>query len=137
MWGRYAALGYEALLARPPVVYVSAACRPAEVTTLLASLGLPGAAVRQVALSGAFGPAHAMDAAHLQRLLDEDGAAQKVPLLVLTHAGEPADGQGERRPLPIVRLSGRMSVVGICEGVCLTRRVINIRFDLIRDDVEE
>ena len=40
-----------------------------------------------MALSGTFGPAHAMDVAHLQRMLDEDEAAQKVPLLVVAHAG--------------------------------------------------
>ncbi|KAF0293756.1 Pyridoxal-dependent decarboxylase domain-containing protein 1 [Amphibalanus amphitrite] len=91
-YNSYAALGYEALYARPPVVYVSAACRPSSVVELLRSVGLPGAAVRQVALSGSFGPAHAMDVAQLQRMLDEDEAAQKVPLLVLAHAGTPELG---------------------------------------------
>ncbi|XP_037073750.1 pyridoxal-dependent decarboxylase domain-containing protein 1-like [Pollicipes pollicipes] len=82
-YSSYAAVGYEALYARPPVVYVSAACRPAAVTALMTSLGLPGGAVRQVPLSAAFGLAHAMDVAQLQRMMDEDESAQKVPLLVM------------------------------------------------------
>ncbi|XP_037073747.1 pyridoxal-dependent decarboxylase domain-containing protein 1-like [Pollicipes pollicipes] len=88
-YSSYAAVGYEALYARPPVVYVSAACRPAAVTALMTSLGLPGGAVRQVPLSAAFGLAHAMDVAQLQRMMDEDESAQKVPLLVMAHAGTP------------------------------------------------
>nr|CAD7428283.1 unnamed protein product [Timema monikensis] len=88
--------GYEALSARPPVIYSSVAaplgvvqyiCRQASALLLTTVLGLPMVCVRPVPCNTMFGSQQKMDVAALDRFIQEDKANNRVPLIVLADAG--------------------------------------------------
>nr|CAD7264811.1 unnamed protein product [Timema shepardi] len=97
---KYLEDGYEALSARPPVIYSSVAaplgvvqyiCRQASalfsVTHYSSILGLPMVCVRPVPCNTMFGSQQKMDVAALDRFIQEDKANNRVPLIVLADAG--------------------------------------------------
>ncbi|XP_027239428.2 pyridoxal-dependent decarboxylase domain-containing protein 1 isoform X1 [Penaeus vannamei] len=89
---KYAADGYEALYARPPVIYTSSTVRPGLPQHIAAMLGLGSGCVRVVPCNTVVGSPVAMDTAALDRMMAEDLAAQKKPLLVIANVGGGAVG---------------------------------------------
>ncbi|KAK7070197.1 Pyridoxal-dependent decarboxylase domain-containing protein 1 [Halocaridina rubra] len=84
---KYSTDGYEALYARPPVIYTSSTVRPGLPQHIAGVLGLGSGCVRVVPCNTVVGSPVAMDTAALDRMLAEDIAAQKKPLLVIANAG--------------------------------------------------
>lgn len=84
---KYSTEGYEALYARPPVIYTSSTVRPGLPQHIAGMLGLGSGCVRVVPCNTIVGSPVAMDTAALDRMLAEDVAAQKKPLLVIANAG--------------------------------------------------
>ncbi|GAB6021047.1 hypothetical protein CHUAL_003682 [Chamberlinius hualienensis] len=85
--------GFETLYSRPPVIYISAAMRNSLGKHLCNRLGLPRSSISLIPCNTVFGSQYKMDVALLQRTIQEDEAAQKVPLLVIASAGAPPLGQ--------------------------------------------
>lgn len=84
---KYSTDGYEALYARPPVIYTSSTVRPGLPQHIAGMLGLGSGCVRVVPCNTVVGSPVAMDTAALDRMLAEDVGAQKKPLLVIANAG--------------------------------------------------
>lgn len=95
---RFTAEGYEALYARPPVIYLSAAAKPNLGQYLCTQLGLPLSCLSIVPCNTVFGSSYKMDIASLERLLQEDLAAARTPLLLVAYAGSPITGQVDALP---------------------------------------
>lgn len=89
---RLASEGFQALYARPPVIYTTSTARPGLPTHLANMLGLGSGCVRVVPCNSVVGSPLAMDVAALDRMMVEDSAAQKKPLLVIANAGGGALG---------------------------------------------
>ncbi|XP_063884036.1 pyridoxal-dependent decarboxylase domain-containing protein 1-like [Scylla paramamosain] len=89
---RLASEGFQALYARPPVIYTSSTVRPGLPNHLANMLGLGSSCVRVVPCNSVVGSPLAMDVAALDRMMVEDSAAQKKPLLVIANAGGGALG---------------------------------------------
>ncbi|XP_023239036.1 putative pyridoxal-dependent decarboxylase domain-containing protein 2 isoform X1 [Centruroides sculpturatus] len=95
---KYMSEGSEALYARPPVIYVSAAARPGLGQYICTQLGLPLGCLATVPCNTVFGSQYKMDIAALEKLIQEDVAAARKPLLMVANAGSPAVGHVDNLP---------------------------------------
>ncbi|GLH04158.1 Uncharacterized protein GBIM_09930 [Gryllus bimaculatus] len=95
---KYLEDGFEALSLHPPVIYSSMASPLGVVQHICRQLGLPMSCVRPVPCNTLFGSQQKMDVAALERLIDEDKAAEKVPLIVLADAGTTIAGHVDNLP---------------------------------------
>ncbi|XP_076045196.1 pyridoxal-dependent decarboxylase domain-containing protein 1 isoform X2 [Oratosquilla oratoria] len=84
---KFAIEGFAALYARPPVIYTSSAARPGLPQHIASMIGLGTNCVRVVPCNTMIGSQNAMDTAALDRMMAEDLAAQRKPLLVIANAG--------------------------------------------------
>lgn len=84
---KYLEDGFESLSSRPPVIYSAVFSSLGIVQHLCRQLGLSLSCVRAVSCNTVFGSQHKMDIAALERMLEEDKAANKVPLVILADAG--------------------------------------------------
>ncbi|KAL8593256.1 hypothetical protein ACOMHN_009910 [Nucella lapillus] len=89
---RYATDGFDALYSRPPVIYLSAAAPPHLGQYLCQQLGLPFSCISTVPCNTVFGAGKKMDVAMLEKLIQDDVAAAKTPVLLLAYAGTPVVG---------------------------------------------
>nr|XP_045624539.1 pyridoxal-dependent decarboxylase domain-containing protein 1-like isoform X2 [Procambarus clarkii] len=89
---KYTTEGYQAVYARPPVIYTSSTVRPGLPQHIGTMLGLGSGCVRVVPCNTVVGSPVAMDTAALDRMMAEDLAAQKKPFLVIANAGGGAVG---------------------------------------------
>ncbi|KAL3876662.1 hypothetical protein ACJMK2_034467 [Sinanodonta woodiana] len=90
---KYATEGFEALYSRPPVIYISAASRPDLGSYLCLQLGLPLSCICSVPLDlGAKESNNRMDVDLLEKLVQDDIAAAKTPVLLVAYAGTPVVG---------------------------------------------
>ncbi|XP_041362368.1 putative pyridoxal-dependent decarboxylase domain-containing protein 2 [Gigantopelta aegis] len=89
---KYATEGFEALYSRPPVIYISAAAKPGLGNYLCLELGLPMSCICTVPCNTVFGASSKMDVALLEKLIQDDIAAAKTPLLLVAFAGTPVVG---------------------------------------------
>ncbi|CAG5122534.1 unnamed protein product, partial [Candidula unifasciata] len=89
---KYATEGFEALYSRPPVIYVSAAAPPGLGQYLCQQLGLPLSCACNVPCNTLFGASSKMDVALLEKLIQDDIAAAKTPVLIVAYAGTPIVG---------------------------------------------
>uniref|UniRef100_A0A6B0VGA9 Pyridoxal-dependent decarboxylase domain-containing protein 1 n=1 Tax=Ixodes ricinus TaxID=34613 RepID=A0A6B0VGA9_IXORI len=85
--------GYEALFARPPVLYLGAHTRASLGHHLCSQLGLPLSCLRMVPQTRAPGRLYQTDLEALEHCLAEDVSQGKIPTLVVASAGSPAVGQ--------------------------------------------
>lgn len=90
---KYEEEGYEVLYSRPPIIYISSAIRSGLGQHLCTKLGLPRSSISIVPCNTVFGSQYKMDVAQLERVIQEDLAAQKIPLLVVSSAGAGTLGQ--------------------------------------------
>ncbi|GAB1602349.1 pyridoxal-dependent decarboxylase domain-containing protein 1 isoform X2 [Argonauta hians] len=87
---KYSTEGFEALYSRPPVIYFSAAAPPNLGQSLCMQLGLPISCISTVpcnTISGA-----KMDVTIFEKLIKDDIAAAKTPVLLVSYAGTPVTG---------------------------------------------
>lgn len=84
--------GYQALFARPPVLYIGAHTRASLGHHLCSQLGLPLSCLRMVPLTGTPGSLYQTDLPALERCMEEDVSQGRVPTLVVASAGSPAVG---------------------------------------------
>ncbi|PSN50728.1 Pyridoxal-dependent decarboxylase domain-containing protein 1 [Blattella germanica] len=84
---KYLEDGFDALTSHPPVIYSSVASPLGVVQHICRQLGLPMYCVRPVPCNTLFGSQQKIDVAALERLIDEDKANNRVPLIVLADAG--------------------------------------------------
>ncbi|XP_076334792.1 putative pyridoxal-dependent decarboxylase domain-containing protein 2 isoform X4 [Tachypleus tridentatus] len=91
-YSKFAAEGYEALYTRPPVIYISAAARMGLGHYLCSQLGLPLTCLVTVPCNTMFGSQFKMDIAALEKLIQQDIATQRTPLLIVGHVGTPVVG---------------------------------------------
>ncbi|BFZ03500.1 hypothetical protein BsWGS_06539 [Bradybaena similaris] len=89
---KYATEGFEALYSRPPVIYISAAAPPGLGQYLCQQLGLPLSCSCTVPCYTLHGPSSKMDVALLEKLIQDDIAAAKTPVLLVAYAGTPVVG---------------------------------------------
>lgn len=89
---KYATEGFEALYSRPPVIYVSAAAPPGLGQYLCQQLGLPRSCCCVVPCNTMFGASSKMDVAMLEKLIEDDIASAKTPVLLVAYAGTPIVG---------------------------------------------
>ncbi|CAN8002704.1 unnamed protein product [Ixodes hexagonus] len=85
--------GYEALYARPPVLYMGAHTRASLGHHLCSQLGLPLTCLRMVPQTRTPGKLYQTDLEALESCLAEDVSQGRVPTLVVASAGSPAIGQ--------------------------------------------
>ncbi|XP_054282470.1 pyridoxal-dependent decarboxylase domain-containing protein 1-like isoform X1 [Macrosteles quadrilineatus] len=83
--------GYEVMKTKPPVIYSNIASPLGIVQHICRQLGLPLHCVRAVPCTTLFA-GHKMDVAALERLVEEDKSAGRLPLIVLADAGMPIAG---------------------------------------------
>ncbi|PNF17324.1 hypothetical protein B7P43_G04987 [Cryptotermes secundus] len=84
---KYLEDGFDALTSRPPVIYSSVASPLGVVQHICRQLGLPMYCVRPVPCNTLFGSQQKIDVAALERLIEEDEASNRIPLIVLADAG--------------------------------------------------
>ncbi|XP_076459131.1 putative pyridoxal-dependent decarboxylase domain-containing protein 2 [Babylonia areolata] len=89
---KYATDGFDALYSRPPVIYLSSAARPGLGHYLCLQLGLPLSCICTVPCNTVFGASSKMDVAMLEKLIQDDQAAAKTPVILLAFAGTPVVG---------------------------------------------
>ncbi|KAH9513123.1 Pyridoxal-dependent decarboxylase domain-containing protein 1 [Bulinus truncatus] len=89
---KYATEGFEALYSRPPVIYISASAPPGLGQYLCSQLGLPMSCTCTVPCNTMFGASSKMDVAMLDKLIQDDIAAAKTPVLLVAYAGTPVVG---------------------------------------------
>ncbi|XP_070579429.1 putative pyridoxal-dependent decarboxylase domain-containing protein 2 isoform X3 [Ptychodera flava] len=89
---KYGNEGFNALYTKPPVIYVSGAARPGLGQFICFQLGLPLSSLCTVPCNTMFGSQHTMDIASLERLIKDDVASSKIPLLLVANAGTPLAG---------------------------------------------
>ncbi|XP_076443203.1 putative pyridoxal-dependent decarboxylase domain-containing protein 2 [Babylonia areolata] len=89
---KYATDGFDALYSRPPVIYLSGAAPPELGQYLCLQLGLPLSCISTVPCNTVFGAGRKMDVAMLEKLIQDDVAAAKTPVLLLAYAGTPVVG---------------------------------------------
>ncbi|XP_022193102.2 pyridoxal-dependent decarboxylase domain-containing protein 1 isoform X2 [Nilaparvata lugens] len=89
---RFAEEGYEVLKSKPPVIYTSLAAPLSVIQHICKQLSLPLHCVRGIATMTLFGSQQKMDVAALERQIEEDKTAGRLPLLVLADAGTPIAG---------------------------------------------
>ncbi|XP_014671448.1 PREDICTED: putative pyridoxal-dependent decarboxylase domain-containing protein 2 [Priapulus caudatus] len=90
---KYASEGFEALYRRPPVLYLSAAARGGMAQFLCAQLGLPSSCVSTVPCGVETWNRYKMDKVKLEKLIRDDIAAGRLPVLAVANAGTPVVGQ--------------------------------------------
>nr|XP_022319864.1 putative pyridoxal-dependent decarboxylase domain-containing protein 2 isoform X1 [Crassostrea virginica] len=86
---KYPVEGFEALYSRPPVIYISSAAMPGLSNYLCLQLGLPLSSICNVPCSSASGTTSIMDVEMLEKLIQDDVAAAKTPVLLVGFAGSP------------------------------------------------
>ncbi|XP_006811830.2 putative pyridoxal-dependent decarboxylase domain-containing protein 2 [Saccoglossus kowalevskii] len=84
--------GFNALYTKPPVIYVSASARPGLGQYMCFQLGLPLSSLCTVPCNTVFGSQHTMDLASLERLIKDDIASSRTPVLLVANAGTPLAG---------------------------------------------
>ncbi|GFG32848.1 hypothetical protein Cfor_06346 [Coptotermes formosanus] len=84
---KYLEDGFDALTSRPPVIYSSVASPLGVVQHICRQLGLPMYCVRPVPCNTLFGSQQKIDVAALERLIEEDKAGNRIPVIVLADAG--------------------------------------------------
>ncbi|CAL1526299.1 unnamed protein product [Lymnaea stagnalis] len=89
---KFATEGFEALYSRPPVIYISGAAPPGLGQYLCQQLGLPLSCTCTVPCNTMFGASSKMDVAMLEKLIQDDIAAAKTPVLLVAYAGTPIVG---------------------------------------------
>ncbi|KAG1682615.1 Pyridoxal-dependent decarboxylase domain-containing protein 1 [Nymphon striatum] len=89
---KYAVDGFDALYARPPVIYISDAAKTGLGHYLCYQLGLPLSCISTVPCNTIFGSHHKMDIAVLEKLVADDTQTGKVPLIIIGNAGTPVIG---------------------------------------------
>ncbi|XP_071965162.1 putative pyridoxal-dependent decarboxylase domain-containing protein 2 isoform X2 [Antedon mediterranea] len=89
---KYGTEGFNSLYTKPPVIYISAASRTGLGQYICTQLGLPLSSLCTVPCNTVFGSTHTMDIASLERLIKDDEATSKTPLLVVANAGTPMAG---------------------------------------------
>ncbi|KAK7113608.1 hypothetical protein V1264_012864 [Littorina saxatilis] len=89
---KYATDGFDALYSRPPVIYLSAAAKPGLGAYICQQLGLPLSCICTVPCNTVFGASSKMDVAMLEKLIQDDLAAAKTPVLLVAYAGTPSVG---------------------------------------------
>ncbi|KAK3601847.1 hypothetical protein CHS0354_041770 [Potamilus streckersoni] len=89
---KYATEGFEALYSRPPVIYISAASRPDLGSYLCLQLGLPLSCICSAPLDLGAKESNRMDVDLLEKLVQDDIAAAKTPVLLVAYAGTPVVG---------------------------------------------
>ncbi|XP_064613537.1 pyridoxal-dependent decarboxylase domain-containing protein 1-like [Liolophura sinensis] len=89
---KYATEGFEALYSRPPVIYISAASKSGLGHYICSQLGLPLSCLCTVPCNTMFGATQKMDVAVLEKLIQDDIAAAKTPVLLVAYAGTPQLG---------------------------------------------
>ncbi|XP_047107062.1 pyridoxal-dependent decarboxylase domain-containing protein 1 [Schistocerca piceifrons] len=92
---KYLEDGYEALSSHPPVIYSSVASPLGVVQHICRQLGLPMFCVRPVPCNTMFGSQQKIDVAALERLMEEDAAGGRIPLIVLADAGTAVAGHAD------------------------------------------
>ncbi|XP_048764504.2 putative pyridoxal-dependent decarboxylase domain-containing protein 2 isoform X2 [Ostrea edulis] len=86
---KYPVEGFEALYSRPPVIYISSAAMPGLSNYLCLQLGLPLSSICNVPCSTETGTTSIMDVQMLEKLIQDDIAAAKTPVLLVGFAGSP------------------------------------------------
>lgn len=89
---KYGTEGFEALYSRPPVIYLSSAAPIGLGQHLCTQLGLPMSCISMVPCNTMFGASSKMDVAMLEKLIQDDIAAAKTPVLLVGYAGTPVVG---------------------------------------------
>ncbi|KAJ8912202.1 hypothetical protein NQ315_003806 [Exocentrus adspersus] len=89
---RYLEDGALAFNSSLPTIYSSVASPLGVVQHLCRQLGLPLACVRPVPVNTHFGSQYTMDLSSLQKMLADDTATGRTPLLVIADAGTPVTG---------------------------------------------
>ncbi|KAI1896042.1 hypothetical protein AGOR_G00090730 [Albula goreensis] len=92
----YTTEGFTVLSSKQPVVYQSAAARPGLGQHLCSQLGLPLSSLCTVPCNTMFGSQHQMDVALLDRLIRDDIASGKLPLLLIANAGTQGAGHTDK-----------------------------------------
>ncbi|XP_043568055.1 pyridoxal-dependent decarboxylase domain-containing protein 1 isoform X2 [Chiloscyllium plagiosum] len=92
----YATEGFNVLHNKPPVLYISAACRTGLGQYICNQLGLPISCMCSVPCNTMFGSQHQMDVALLERLIKDDIECGKLPVLLVANAGTPGAGHTDK-----------------------------------------
>ncbi|XP_068615566.1 pyridoxal-dependent decarboxylase domain-containing protein 1-like [Brachionichthys hirsutus] len=92
----YASEGYGVLGSKQPVVYHSASGRPGLGQHLCSQLGLPLSSLCAAPCNTVSGSQHQMDVALLDKLIQEDIEAGRLPLLLIANAGTPGAGHTDK-----------------------------------------
>ncbi|XP_052834454.1 pyridoxal-dependent decarboxylase domain-containing protein 1 isoform X1 [Octopus bimaculoides] len=90
---KYSTEGFEALYSRPPVIYFSAAAPASLGQSLCMQLGLPISCISTVPCNSVSGANSKMDVTIFEKLIKDDIAAAKTPVLLVAYAGTPLTGQ--------------------------------------------
>lgn len=106
---KYGTEGFEALYSRPPVIYLSSASPVGLGQHLCTQLGLPMSCISMVPCNTMFGASSKMDVAMLEKLIQDDIAAAKTPVLLVGYAGTPVVGHVDN----LKRLQEICSINGI------------------------
>lgn len=89
---KYLENGFETLTSSPPIIYSAMFSSLGIVQHLCRQLGLSLSCVRAVPCYTNFNSQQKMDIEALERILEEDKASNKTPLLILADAGTPITG---------------------------------------------
>ncbi|CAD5123457.1 DgyrCDS11803 [Dimorphilus gyrociliatus] len=84
--------GFDALVNKPPVIYISAAARPGLAQYLCAQLSLPLWCVNTIPCTKKVGAQNKMDISLLEKAIAEDQKENRCPTLVICYAGTPLIG---------------------------------------------
>ncbi|KAL0278386.1 UNVERIFIED_CONTAM: hypothetical protein PYX00_000223 [Menopon gallinae] len=89
---KYLEDGFESLVSSPPVIYCTMFSSLGIVQHLCRQIGLSLGCVRAVPCCSSFGQQQKMDIPALEKMIEEDKASNKIPLLLLADAGTPVTG---------------------------------------------
>lgn len=82
----YSTQGYEALYSCPPTIYISPLCIPSLANAVCKKLGFPSSCVKVMKMNG-------HDLKKMEKSLQEDLAAKRVPLMIIASCGSHHSGQ--------------------------------------------
>lgn len=86
LYPKYSTQGYEALYSCPPTIYISPLCIPSLANAVCKKLGFPSSCVKVMKMNG-------HDLKKMEKSLQEDLAAKRVPLMIIASCGSHHSGQ--------------------------------------------
>jgi hypothetical protein len=89
---KFATDGYDALYTRTPIIYINSAAKPGLGHYICCQLGLPLSCLSAVPCESKPGSQHKMDLVALDKLILDDIASAKMPVMIIAYAGSPLLG---------------------------------------------